>query len=83
MDRVVQHRITDPELAATHQMSRGTHGAARIHAENSAVPFETHRRTPLSPRDRSEHRNSRQKTSVSASPTSMPITSRRPLSWTP
>jgi hypothetical protein len=37
----------------------------------------------VKPRARSERRNSRQKASVSASPTSMPMTSRRPVWWTP
>jgi hypothetical protein len=36
---------------------------------------------PSKPRARRPRRNSRQKLSVSASPTSRPITSRRPLWW--
>src|SRR5947209_849831 len=39
--------------------------------------------TPTSPRATRPRRNSRQNASVSASPTSSPITSRRPLSCTP
>src|SRR4051812_2486397 len=38
--------------------------------------------TPTSPRATSERRNSRQNASVSASPTSRPMISRRPVSWT-
>jgi hypothetical protein len=44
---------------------------------------EVHSLTPSSPRARSERRNSRQNASVSASPTSRPITSRRPEACTP
>src|SRR3954468_14071811 len=38
--------------------------------------------TPIRPRPTSERRNSRQKLSVSAAPTSRPMISRRPVSWT-
>jgi hypothetical protein len=89
-DRAGDQRLLRSGDVAEH-VSEEMHGAAlpgqpstcAIAAFKPWWASEMHSRTPSNPLARSDRRNSRQNASVSASPTARPMTSRRPLWWTP
>ena len=68
--------VADEVHGAALPRARRAPGRSRPSAPRGAS--ETHSRTPARPRSRSERRNSTQNASVSTSPMSRPITSRRP-----